>query len=236
MYWAHKAALLSTGPDGIPLHGMPMSDAASHDVHALFPHLKQLFEDHPELVGKFSNILADSAWDDEVLKQRVKTEFGLNLKTPVNPRGIKTLIEGLGRGMKTLSPTGALTCDAGRVMEYLGIRFQTENFLYGPPKLENGQVACATCPLRATCCRGDTEGGRCVAVKFEQLPHIDPGDPPMARRFKAIMRKRTAIERAIKRIKFDFGDDHLTRRGNDAFQAHIDRSLIAFHLMLRLDC
>ncbi|MDZ4216767.1 MAG: hypothetical protein U1C97_00430 [Candidatus Gracilibacteria bacterium] len=49
------------------------------------------------------------------------------------------------------------------------------------------------------------------------------------------MRQRTAVERAIKRIKLDFSSERLTRRGNPAFQAHLDRSLIAFHLMLRLE-
>ncbi|MBI4863481.1 MAG: hypothetical protein HY815_24935 [Candidatus Riflebacteria bacterium] len=57
----------------------------------------------------------------------------------------------------------------------------------------------------------------------------------MARRFKAVMRHRTSVERAIKRFKLDFGDDHLARRGNEAFQAHLDRSLIALHLLLRPD-
>jgi len=50
------------------------------------------------------------------------------------------------------------------------------------------------------------------------------------------MRNRTSVERAIKRMKLDFGDDRLKRRGNDAFQAHLDRSLIALHLLLRLKC
>ena len=58
----------------------------------------------------------------------------------------------------------------------------------------------------------------------------------MSRRFKALMRNRTSVERAIKRMKLDFGDDRLKRRGNDAFQAHLDRSLIALHLLLRLKC
>ena len=74
-----------------------------------------------------------------------------------------------------------------------------------------------------------------MEIEFTRLDHIDPSLPPMARRFKAIMRQRTAVERAIKRIKLDFSSERLTRRGNPAFQAHLDRSLIAFHLMLRLE-
>lgn len=234
-YWAHKAAVLSTGPDGIPLDAVAMSDAASHDSTALVPHLDRFFATYPELKGKFDTLLADSAWDDAELKQTVEERFGLNLKTPVNPRSIKPVTVDLGRGMKSLSPVGTLTCQADREMSYEGASYQRETFIYHPPRLETGEVACLTCPLRDTCCRSDNTKGRQVEIPFTKLPHIDPGDPPMARRFKAIMRRRTAVERAIKRIKLDFGDDELTRRGNDAFQAHLDRSLIAFHLMLRLN-
>ena len=73
-----------------------------------------------------------------------------------------------------------------------------------------------------------------MEIPITHLSHIDPGDPPMSRRFKALMRNRTSVERAIKRIKLDLGDDRLKRRGNDAFQAHLDRSLIALHLLHRL--
>jgi hypothetical protein len=234
-YWAHKAAVLSTGPDGIPLDAVAMTDAATHDSAALLPHLDRFFNAYPELKGQFVNILADSAWDDAQIKQSVEERFGLNLKTPVNPRSIKPVIKDLGRGMKSLSPAGTLTCQADREMEYVGASYQRETFIYGPPRLHGSKPACLTCPLRATCCRQDNTAGRRVEIPFTTLPHIDPGDPPMARRFKAIMRRRTAVERAIKRIKLDFSSPTLTRRGNEAFQGHLDRSLIAFHLMLRIE-
>jgi hypothetical protein len=234
-YWAHKAAVLSTGPDAIPLDAVAMSDAASHDSTALVPHLDRLFATYPDLIGKFTNVVADSAWDDAELKQTVEERFGLNLKTPVNPRSIKSITEDLGRGMKSLSPAGTLTCQADREMSYAGASYQRETFIYHPPRLDSGEVACTSCPFRDICCRRDNTKGRQVELPFTTLPHIDPGDAPMGRRFKAIMARRTAVERAIKRIKLDFGDARLTRRGNDAFQAHLDRSLIAFHWMLRLD-
>jgi hypothetical protein len=234
-YWAHKAAVLSTGPDGIPLDAVAMTDAATHDSAALLPHLERLFAMYPELRGKFVNVLADSAWDDVAIKQVVEERFGLNLKTPVNPRSVKTITSDLGRGMKSLSPAGTLTCQADREMPYLGASYQRETFIYRPPRQSTGEVACDKCPLRAQCCRSDNTKGRQVEIPFTALPHIDPGDPPMARRFKAIMRRRTAVERAIKRIKLDFGEPHLTRRGHEAFQGHLDRSVIAFHWMLRLE-
>jgi len=162
--------------------------------------------------------------------------FGLDLMTPTNPRNIKTHTTNIGQGMKSLTPIGTLTCQADREMPFKGVSFGRERFLYDSPRLSTGEVACLTCPLRETCCRRDTKGGREVEIPITHLSHIDPGDPPMSRRFKALMRNRTSVERATKRIKLDFGDDRLKRRGNDDFQAHLDRSLIALHLLLRLKC
>lgn len=233
-YWAHKAAVISTGPGGVPLEATAMTDAASHDSNGMLPAIERLFETYPMLQGVFRTLLADSAMDDVDLKEQIKILFGLTVKTPVNPRGIKPRTADIGRGMKSLSPTGTLTCQGERQMEFLGVRFASEQFLYGPPGGSRQTSACSSCPHRSSCCRSGNAKGRHVAIKFCWLPHIDPADPPMARRFKAIMFRRTAVERAIKRLKLDFGDDRLTRRGNEAFQGHLDRSLIALHLTLRL--
>jgi hypothetical protein len=53
------------------------------------------------------------------------------------------------------------------------------------------------------------------------------------KRFKAIMTKRPSVERMIKRLKCDLGDDRLKKRGNPAFQAYLDKTLIAYHILLR---
>ncbi|MBF0538706.1 MAG: hypothetical protein HQL03_10690 [Nitrospirae bacterium] len=55
----------------------------------------------------------------------------------------------------------------------------------------------------------------------------------MAKRFKAILSRRTSIERMIKRLKCDLGNDRLSKRGNTSFQAYLDKTMIAFHLLLR---
>ncbi|MBI2946000.1 MAG: hypothetical protein HYY25_17520, partial [Candidatus Wallbacteria bacterium] len=165
----------------------------------------------------------------------IQEEFGLKVRVGFNRHRRLSLTEALGAGMKKLSPCGTLTCQADYSMSYLGIRWKTEQFLYGPPKSSSGtgDVACNSCTLRTACCQENNRRGRFVSIPFTWLGHIDPTDPPMARRFKAAISRRVSIERAIKRIKLDFGDDHLGRRGNDAFQGHLDRSLIAFHLLLR---
>jgi len=66
------------------------------------------------------------------------------------------------------------------------------------------------------------------------LPSIDPDDPPMAKRFKVIMMRRPSVERMIKRLKRDLSDDRLRKkRGNDSFQAYLNKPLIAYHMLLR---
>jgi hypothetical protein len=72
-----------------------------------------------------------------------------------------------------------------------------------------------------------------VTIPFTTLSHIDPKDPPMAKRFKAMMTRRPSVERIIKRLKCDLSDDRLKKRGNAAFQAYLDKTLIAFHILLR---
>ena len=62
-----------------------------------------------------------------------------------------------------------------------------------------------------------------LATPFDQL----------AKRFKAIMSRRPSVERMIKRLKCDLSDDRLTKRGNDSFQAYLDKTLIAYHILLR---
>jgi hypothetical protein len=65
------------------------------------------------------------------------------------------------------------------------------------------------------------------------MTHINPADPPMANRFRAMMTRRSSVERMIKRLKCDLSDDRLKKRGNAAFQAYLDKTMIAFHMLLR---
>ena len=50
------------------------------------------------------------------------------------------------------------------------------------------------------------------------------------------MAHRTSIERLHKLMKFDLGDARLTKRGNDAFQARLDKTLLAMHVLLSHEC
>ena len=58
------------------------------------------------------------------------------------------------------------------------------------------------------------------------------GMPELSLRFHQEMARRTVIERLHKLMKDDFGDERLDKRGNDAFQARLDKTRWAMHLLL----
>ena len=121
---------------------------------------------------------------------------------------------------------------AGGSASSLPARYENEKFIYQAPKDSEDVPVCLVCRHRENCCPNAARG-RTINVSFDLLPHIDSQDPPMAKRYKAIMSRRTSVERMIKRLKCDLGDDRLTKRGNESFQAYLDKTMIAFHVLLR---
>ena len=230
--WGHKASVPGFPAQGIPLDAAAVADAATFDGATLYPHVESLFTHFPEIEDNIDRILYDSACDDQKLKDRFMNDFGIVLKTSLNPRRRLTVTQGLPLGMARLTPYGNMICNAGIKMDYKGIRYSSEKFIYQAPCDENGVVVCKNCEHKQQCCP-DAEKGRIVNLDFSQLPHIDQNDPPMAKRFKAIMTRRPSVERMIKRIKCDLSDDRLKKRSNRSFQAYLDKTMIAFHILLR---
>lgn len=230
--WGHKASILGLPIQGIPLDAVAVSDAATYDGKTFFPHIERLFDRLPEIQPWIKRVLYDSACDDQNLKDKFERELGVELKASMNPRRRQTITTGLPKGMKKLSPYGVLTCKADHEMDYKGIRYEAEKFIYQAPVNEKNICACSTCGLKNECCPKSKQG-RVVNIPFEDLSHINPCDPPMAKRFKAIMTRRPSVERMIKRLKCDLSDDRLKKRGNKSFQAYLDKTMIAFHILLR---
>jgi hypothetical protein len=231
MYWAHKASTLCFPGQQILLDAVAMSDAASHDSQSLLPHLERLFTRHPDLRGTIHRVLDDGAADDQTLKDAVQEQWGVQLVAPINPRGRRPIGDDLPRGVDHITPTGTPVCRAGYPLEFLGCRHDTKRFLFRAPDDAQGVPVCRNCSLREGCYRGD-EGARQITVPFARLPWIDPEFPQLSLRFAKVMAKRTAIERLHKLMKYDFGDERLTKRGNAAFQARLDKTLLAMHLVL----
>jgi len=233
MYWGHKASVLGLPEQGIALDAVAICDAASHDGQTFLPHVKKVFKQYPEISSSVVRVLYDSACDDAKLRQQFKEELNVELKASFNPRGTKAITEDLPRGMEKITATGIPVCQAGHEMDYQGIRHANETFIYKAPLDEEGIPVCKGCQQQKTCCNGETKSGRIITVSFDTLPQINADDPPMSKRFKAIMTRRPSVERMIKRLKCDMGDDRLSKRGNDSFQAYLDKTMIAYHLLLR---
>lgn len=232
MYWGHKASILGYPSEGIPLDARAVTDASLHDGETLYPHVAKLFNDIPEIQGEVKRVLYDSACDNKDLKDRFQEDFAIELKASFNPRRKKEITEDLPRGIDRITPYGVPICQGGYEMDYKGIRYDKEKFIYQSPKNSEEETVCLDCPFRIDCCPNSLTG-RTINISFDVLPHIDTDDPPMAKRYKAIMSRRPSVERMIKRLKCDLGDDRLSKRGNDSFQAYLDKTMIAYHILLR---
>jgi len=232
MHWGHKAAILGLPRQGVPLDAVAVADAATFDGETLYPHVKKLFRELPDIEPWIERVLYDSACDNKEVKDKFRDELGIELKTSLNPRRKKEVVKDLPRGIEKITPYGVPICIAGYEMDYKGIRYDNEKFIYQSPTDEDGLSVCLPCEHKIDC-SPHSRTGRIITLSFDVLPHINPDDPPMAKRFKAIMSRRPSVERMIKRLKCDLGDDRLSKRGNDSFQAYLDKTMIAFHILLR---
>jgi hypothetical protein len=231
MYWGHKASTLSFAEQEVLLDAVAMSDAASHDSQSLVPHLSRLLQRHLDLRGLVTRVLDDGAADDPQLKASIREQFGIELLAPINPRRRQPIRGELPRGIDHLTPRGVPVCQAGYPFELLGFRKATEHFLFRAPPDGEGKSVCQGCALRAGCYRGQS-GGRVATISADRLPWLNRELPQLSKRFAKAMARRTSIERLHKLMKFDLGDDRLTKRGNNTFQARLDKTLFAMHVLL----
>jgi hypothetical protein len=235
MYWAHKSSIIGLPDQGIPLIALATTDAASHDSQSLPETLEFMKTHFPELLAGADRLLDDSAADSDILKKRILDDFGLEINCGVNPKRRKNIgAEDLPPWMEKLTPAGYLYCQAGHEMDFLGTRNSDGTYMYGPPVKSGDEVCCGKCPLREQCCRKNNSTGRHVTILFGTLPHIPAENPPMAKRFQERMKKRPAVERMIYQLKCRLGDRYLHKRGNHNYQATLDKSMFAFHLLIRL--
>jgi hypothetical protein len=235
MYWGHKASTLALANQEILLDAVAMSDAASHDSQSLVPHLNRLFTRHPELRTQVQRVLDDGAADDSKLKATVRDLFDIELLAPINPRRRQPIRDNLPRGIDHLTPRGVPVCQAGYPFALLGFRKDTERFLFQAPQDSGGASVCLGCAQRVGCYRGDSNG-RVITISPDRVPWLDRDFPQLSKRYAKAMARRTAIERLQKLMKYDLGDDRLTKRGNGSFQASLDKTLFAMHVLLSLEC
>lgn len=231
IYWAHKASVAAFADIEIPFDVRSMQHAADHDGKTLIPHLELLERDFPEVVAELGHVLADDAYQGN---HDAVARFGrqARLSVPVHPnRASKAKVAARFNGIDRFTPTGVPVCDAGHRFVMLGRDISSERYIWTAPDDEAGQSACATCPLAASCL---VKGARRhIRVERRDFPQIDWDHPQHLARNNTRYHKRSGVERAIKRLKIDLLGAQLGHRDGPRVQAHLDRTLLTLHLLLK---
>lgn len=231
IYWAHKISVVSFGESGIPLDVRTLQYAAEHDGKTLVPHLELLEGCFPDVVGQLSYVLADDAYQGN---HEAVAGFGQSARliVPVHPsRRSKADVVAALDGIARFTPTGIPVCEAGQRFNLQGRDMSALRYIWSAPDDEAGASVCLSCPLRDTCLSGGSR--RHIRVERDDFPQLNWEQPQHSKRDKARYAKRTSVERAIKRLKVDLHGAHLKHRDGPRVQGHIERKLLALHLLLK---
>jgi hypothetical protein len=228
VYWAHKASIATLANSEIPVDARVLTYAATSDGKTLLPHLAALRNDLPETLHGVRDIVADDAYLDNVTAVPLMLD-GVRLTVPVHPRRVDPTLAAAFAGIDRFTPIGVPVCDDGHRFELRGRDLNRQRYIWAAPDGPDGRPVCATCSLAHPCTQRPR---RHIRVHRADLPQIFWDHPQHFARNQACYAKRTSVERAIKRLKVDLLGETLTHRDAIRVQAHLDRKLLALHLLL----
>jgi hypothetical protein len=230
IYWAHKQSIMSLGRSEIPLDVRVLQYAAENDGKTLLPHLEVLQRDLPEVLEPVRFILADDAYGAN--RGAVgHVGQGARLIGPIHPLP-QERIPSARRwyGLDYFTPTGVPVCEGGHRFDFRGRDVAMKKFIWTAPDTAEGKSVCGGCPQAWWCL--DKGQRRLIRVDRHHFPAIDWEHPQHAIRHQARYRRRSGVERAIKRLKVDLGAQILNHRDGHRVQAHFDRRLLTLHMLL----
>jgi hypothetical protein len=229
VHWAHKYSVVAFAESDIPIDVRVCEYAAEHDGKTLIPHLVKLQRDLPEVTRQIRFILADDAYR---FNRDAVGWFGqeARLVVPVHSRRVKPSLADSFAGIDRFTPIGIPVCEGESRFELLGRDITNQRYIWVAPDDDEGRPVCASCPLAETCLSGGQR--RHIRVNRKDLPQIDWDHPQHSTRNRNRYKKRTGVERAIKRLKVDLKGERLTHRGVHRAQAHLDRKLLTLHILL----
>jgi len=231
IYWAHKQSVASLGGSEIPIDVRVLQYAAENDGKTLVPHLKLLAQDLPHLLNPVQYVAADDAYQEN---RHAVAQFGQSARFigPVHPSNkSKAKLAATFAGIDRFTPTGVPICKGGHRFVLIGRDMSAESYIWAAPDDTKGDDSvCRGCPLAQGCLTSGQR--RHIRVDRQQFPNIDWDHPQHLAENRAIYKKRTGVERAIKRLKVDLGAENLTHRDAHRVQAHFDRRLLTLHLLL----
>lgn len=235
IYWAHKVSVGACGKSGIPIDVRVCHYAAEHDGKTLIPHLELLRRDLPMVVDRLRWVLADDAYQGNSDAVR---HFGqqAQLILPVHPKKVKPEVAEALRGINRFTPSGVPICEADHRFVLLGRDIKEERYIWAAPFDDESLPVCMSCPAATACVEHGQR--RQIRIDRNDLPQISWDRPQHLKRHRSRYAKRSGVERAIKRLKVDLNGQHLTHRGVHRVQAHLDRTLLIYHLLLaaNADC
>jgi len=234
-YWAHKASFVGFPKSQVPIDAAALNFASTNDGQTLIPHLKRLQRHVPIAVEKANRIFADGPYNTIDNKEFVRDEIGAVLYAPINPRNIKVPSAENIKGIDHFTKCGVPICDAGLSLEMKGRDISNREYIWGPPLIINNNktlTACSHCLLKINCCPQGQ--GRTLRTQASDFPQIDWDNPQHLSRWKKQYCKRTSIERMIKQLKVDYQVEYFNKRDSLNFQGHLDKSMLALHILLSL--
>ena len=189
-------------------------------------------EEYPELVAGVEEVSLDGAYDIRDEKEKISEAVGgADVLTPINPRARKRETIVGTTGIDSIDPYGVPHCIRGIGMRYLGRDLQREDFIWGCPAFDH-ETGILDCENQGRCCPNPGKAGRRYRVPREKTPQIDWDNPQHSEDFKKRYAGRTAVERTIGRTKRSFPFERHWGRGRPSFQGHLDKGVLAFHVML----
>lgn len=230
IYWAHKQSVASMGSSEIPIDVRVLQYAAENDGKTLVPHLERLAQDLPGLLQAVRFIAADDAYQQN---RKAVARFGQSARFigPVHPNNkSKAHLANTLAGIDRFTSIGIPVCKGGHRFELLGRDMAAESYIWVAPDDSDRNPVCRGCPLAEACLKAGER--RQIRVGRHEFPNIDWEHPQHLAENRALYKKRTGVERAIKRLKVDLGAEHLTHRDAHRVQAHFDRKLLTLHLLL----
>jgi hypothetical protein len=234
-YWAHKASFVGFPQSHVPIDAVAVNYAATNDGQTLIPHAERLIKHVPIVIEKVDRVFADGPFNTATNKDFVRDKIGAVLYAPINPKNVKILSADNIKGIDHFTKNGVPICDAGLPLEMKGRDITHHQYIWGAPVINNKNrilTACSCCLLKKNCCPNGR--GRTLRTKACDFPQIDWNKPQHSARWKKQYRKRTAIERMIKIIKVDYCAEHFNKRDSVNFQGHLDKAMLALHILLSL--
>lgn len=234
-YWAHKASFVGFPKSQVPIDAAAVNYAATNDGQTLIPHLQRLKQHVPVVIEKIERVVADGAFNTAANKTFVQEEIGAILYSPINAKNINVPSAADIKGINHFTKNGVPVCAAGLPLEMKGREMTKQRYIWAAPVITSKNkavAACATCLLKPDCCPHSQR--RTLRTKASDFPQIDWDNPQHLARWKNQYRKRTAIERMIKIIKVDYCVEHFHKRDSVNFQGHLDKAMLALHILLSL--